>query len=169
MKKNIFKILTLSAMTLLASCGASQIDAKLYIGGSSEKETSIVVKYTYQDVLEAGYKLKGTICPQKNAVLKDSYTFSYSFEKPKANSYTEYNLCTWTKSQLEATKSGDSYTELSFEIEFDIDKMFPKDSETKVTYFVLHASNWNRENILDYNCSEHPYTWNGSKVKLTEY
>lgn len=167
MNKRFFGLIGLTAVTMLTSCGASEIDVTSYLGDAFTKKNAIVLKYKLSTVIENGYKLKGSITAQENTVLNDNYYLSYTTDVPyHATSYTETVMLNVPKLTLENLKNGDSFKEFSFEISLEIENVFPKDNEASKVYFVLHGSDFDLDDINTYNASDYKYSWDGDKVKI---
>lgn len=166
MKRKLFLGTSLSVLMTLTSCGGTTFDGKFYLGDAFSSLNAIVVEYKLNDSLETGSKISGKIKAQKNTVIKDSYFLAYSNTMP-SSSYSEQALLQVSKSQIEATKEGDDYNGVKFDLTLDLEKVFPKDIENKNVYFVIHALDWEPTNIQTYGYSKFSYTWEGSKVKLS--
>lgn len=165
MKRKLFLGTSLAILTTLTSCGGSTFNGNFYLGDAFTNLNAIVVEYNINDSLESGSKISGKIKAQKNTVLKDSYILAYSSTMPSSN-YAEQALIQVSKSQIEATKEGDEYAGVKYDLTLDLEKVFPKDIENKNAYFVVHAFDWEPTNIATYGYTKFSYTWEGSKVKL---
>ena len=150
MRKGLFTTLGITALVVLTSC-SSTIEDKLPIGTADKEDDAVIAKYNLSDTIKEGYK----------------YVLAISNDDPRtSDTYSETTLAGFGKIDLEATKKGDSYGELKFEAEIDVNKVFPKDAEEKVIYFVFHSSTWDRGDIMKYQVSDYAYSWDGDTVKV---
>mgnify|MGYP007097418727 FL=1 len=166
MRKGLFTTLGITALVVLTSC-SSTIEDKLPIGAADKEDDAVIAKYNLSDTIKEGYKLSGSFTAEKNAEIKSEYVLAISNDDPRtSDTYSETTLAGFGKIDLEATKKGDSYGELKFEAEIDVNKVFPKDAEEKVIYFVFHSSTWDRGDIMKYQVSDYAYSWDGDTVKV---
>lgn len=159
MNKNLLLCSALALMTCLSSCEGAVYNTNLYLG-------SVTLSYKINEILESGSKFTGNITATVDSTLNDSYILAYSNIAP-ASVYSETVLFEAKKSQIEATKNGDNYAGVNFDLTLDLEKIFPKDSENKKVYFVIHGSEWDSTKSTTYNYSQFSFSWDGNKVKLS--
>ncbi len=159
MNKKLLLSSALALMTCLSSCEGAVYNTNLYLG-------SVTLSYKINEVLEIGSKLTGNITATVGSTLNDSYILAYSNIAP-ASVYSETVLFEARKSQIESTKNGSNFVGVNFDLTLDLEKVFPKDSESKKVYFVIHGNEWDSKNVLTYNYSQFSFSWNGDKVKLS--
>lgn len=161
MKRNLLKMLGLSATLLLTSCGSTPVDGTLYIGDGFTKKDAIVFKYNFNSVLEEGSKISGSISAQENTVLKNEYVFSYTSMNPRnANNFVENVLVGFKKENLSEGK------EVKYDITLDLKKVFPGTEEINTMYFIIHTDDWKTSDDSTYTSTSFKYSWDGEKVKI---
>lgn len=164
MNKNILKTTSLSLLMLLASCGGNtNINGTLYLGDGFTKKDAMVLNYNIDSVLSLGSKISGCISKQENTVLQSSYTLAYTSISPfSATNYAETGIMVWEKSMIENV----SVSEIKYEIELDITKVFKNTEEESTVYFVFHTDNWKNNDLTTYTYTSFKYAWNNDKVNL---
>ncbi len=163
MKNKKLFLLSLASISLLTSCGgASRIDTVLPFNSETLNLT-----FTVYTELDKDFKLNGHLDIKSNADIKHDLIFSYSHEDPyNSTNYSETTLYEFKKNTITANKNGDEYSPIEFQIDVDLETMFPKDNTKKEIYFVIHESDWLDETMLSCTCSKFTYSWNNDKVNL---
>ena len=161
MKNKIAKLFASVSLMMLSSCGASNVETTGYMG-KKDDSTAIILKYTTYNVMSAPFKLKGSIQAMEKCEIQEKYYLSYTYDSVySSSSITEYGLGIFTKEQFDSNKS------ISFELNVDLEKMFPKTSETFKTYILFHGSDYKRSDPYTYYTSEFKYSWEDNKVKIS--
>lgn len=164
MKKKTMMILL--PLLLLTSCGSTYQTIMPYKVNDIE-DSRIAVKLNYSDTMKDGYELKGTFTAQKNAVLTDATTLSFSDNDPLfSTSFSEKILVTFRKQDL--TLKEDGSISLDFSVKFEhLENYFEKtEKETKKNYFFLHGLDFDRTKPNTYATHPIDYTFDGTKVKI---
>lgn len=160
MKNKFIKLLSLISLTLITSCN-TPIETTGYLG-KKEESTAMVLKYTIYSEMSSPFKLSGSIQAMEKCEIKDKYYLSYTFDNIySSSSITEYALGVFTKDNFDSSKT------VSFNYDIDLEKMFPKTSETFKTYLFFHVSDYKRSDVYTYYTSEMKYSWDGDKVKIS--
>ncbi len=157
MKRKILLAASLSSAFILASCGASDISSTLFMQSGAVK-----LNYNISSELTSSSKISGNLEKTDSATLSDSYYFGYTFSQPKMSS-TDFScqaFYVFQKSSLEENNS------VSFEASLDLEKVFPKDSETMTVYFVVYQSDFSFSDLATYSYSTISYSWDNDKVKI---
>lgn len=167
--KRLLSILGASVLALLTSCSGHDIELTLSIGDGSIPNDAVQLYFGLDNTIGKDFSFEGYLTAEKDAVIKDEYVFTFSHNDPllSSDTYTETTIFRWNKTDIDATKSEDSYGELNFKAAIDLEATFPKDLETKTVFFVFHASDWNRDSITDYGYTEYDYTWDGDSVNIS--
>ncbi len=168
-KRRLFSVLGLSAL-LLAGCANSDIELTLSIGDGMVENDAVKLIFGLNNTIGPDFVFEGYLTAEKDAVIKDEYVFTYSHDDPllSDDTYIESTIFKWNKTDIDASKSGDSYGELKFKSEVDLENTFPKDLETKTVYFVFHATDWNRDKITEFGYTEYNYEWKDDKVNISK-
>ncbi len=162
MRRNIVKVLALSTIIVLVSCGRDdKVSGNLYLGDGFTNENAMVLSYNVDEVLSSGSRISGTLSKQENTELKSTYTLAYTSTSPlSSESYVETTIIVWDKDMFE------SNTEVKYDIELDIEKVFANKDLESTVYFVLHGDDFEVGKVSTFAYTEFRYRWDNDKVKL---
>ena len=158
MKKKLLLTTSLCLLAGLSSCGSSPIEGTLFM-----QNGDVTLSYKIDDTLKSGSKINGSLNIKETASLKDSYILSYTYEQPKMStiSHSETGLYTFLKANTEGK------TKVDFEVELNLEKVFPKDKEVSNIYFVVRSFDFSFTDLGTYSYASFSYAWDGDNVKLT--
>ncbi len=162
MRRNIVKVLALSTIIVLASCGRDdKVSGNIYYGNSFKDTRGMVLSYNIDKVLSHGSRISGTLLKQENAELKTSYYLAYTPYNP-ASPYEndETVIMTWTDTMFE------SNTEVKYDIELDIEKVFVDTKKDDTVFFLIYSDNFKAGDLTTFAYTEFRYRWVNDKVKL---
>ncbi|MCI6788915.1 MAG: hypothetical protein MR606_03660 [Mollicutes bacterium] len=168
MKKNkiLISVISLLTLTTLFSCGGG-FEINIAVGDGNIENDDVYIKFNIDETLKEGSKIKGYLSAQKEAIIDSGYDFTYSYNSPFSDTYSDTVLFSRIKENLLDSKTSDGYKKTNFEITLNIKTMFKEDNDK--IYFVLRKSNWDKGNIHSYNYTSYKYSAKNSKVTLTAF
>lgn len=166
MKKNKILISAISLLTLttLFSC-SEKYEVNISVGDGNTLNSHVYIRFNIDETLKEGSKIKGYLSAQKEAIIDSGYDFTYSYNSPFSDTYSDTVLFSRTEENLLDSKTSDGYKKTNFEITLNIKTMFKEDNDK--IYFVLRKSNWDKGDIYSYNYTSYKYTIKNNKVSLS--
>lgn len=166
MKKNKILISAISLLTLttLFSC-SGKYEVNISVGDGNTLNSHVYIRFNIDETLKEGSKIKGYLSAQKEAIIDSGYDFTYSYNSPFSDTYSDTVLFSRTEENLLDSKTSDGYKKTNFEITLNIKTMFKEDNDK--IYFVLRKSNWDKGDIYSYNYTSYKYTIKNNKVSLS--
>ncbi len=168
MKKNKILISAISLLTLstLFSCGG-KYEIHIAVGDGNIENDDVYIKFNIDETLKEGSKIKGYLGAQKEAIIDSGFDFTYSYNSPFSDTYSDTVLFSRTKENLLDSKTSDGYKKTNFEITLNIKTMFKEDNDK--IYFVLRKSNWDKGEIRSYNYTSYKYAIKNNKVTISAF
>lgn len=168
MKKNKILISAISLLTLttLFSC-SGKYEVNISVGDGNTLNSHVYIRFNIDETLKEGSKIKGYLSAQKEAIIDSGYDFTYSYNSPFSDTYSDTVLFSRTEENLLDSKTSDGYKKTNFEITLNIKTMFKEDNDK--IYFVLRKSNWDRGEIRSYNYTSYKYAIKNNKVTISAF
>lgn len=168
MKKNKILISAISLLTLstLFSC-SGKYEVNISVGDGNTLNSHVYIRFNIDETLKEGSKIKGYLSAQKEAIIDSGYDFTYSYNSPFSDTYSDTVLFSRTEENLLDSKTSDGYKKTNFEITLNIKTMFKEDNDK--IYFVLRKSNWDKGEIRSYNYTSYKYAIKNNKVTISAF
>lgn len=168
MKKNKILISAISLLTLttLFSC-SGKYEVNISVGDGNTLNSHVYIRFNIDETLKEGSKIKGYLSAQKEAIIDSGFDFTYSYNSPFSDNYSDTVLFSRTKENLLDSKTSDGYKKTNFEITLNIKTMFKEDNDK--IYFVFRKSNWDKGDIFSYNYTSYKYSIKNNKVNISAF